>query len=54
MVGSHHRLNEYEFEQTLANSERRDPRMLQFMESQRDSHNLATEQQQSLFRDNLK
>ena len=48
MVGWHHRLNGYEFEQTLGGSKGGRPGMLQFMELQRVGHGLATEQQHSL------
>ena len=50
MVGWHHRLNGYEFEQTSGDSNGGRPGMLQmqFMESQRVGHGLATEQQHSL------
>ena len=48
MVGWHHRLNGYEFEQTSGDSNGGRPGMLQmqFMESQRVGHGLATEQQE--------
>ena len=49
MVGWHHRLNGHEFEQTLADGEKRGkPGMLQPMGLQRVGCNLATEQQWSL------
>ena len=51
MVGWHHQLNGYEFEQTLRNSEGQGgkPGLLQSMESQRVGHDWATEQQQSIW-----
>ena len=46
MVGSHHQLNGYEFEQTLGDSEGKGkPSGLQSMGLQRVRHNLATKQQ---------
>ena len=42
----HHPLNGHEFEQTLGDSERRKPGVLQFMGLQRIQYNLAVEQQQ--------
>ena len=44
----HHPLNGHEFEQTLRDSERQKPGMLQFMGLQRVRHDLAMEQQQNL------
>ena len=47
MVGWHHQLNGYEFEQTLGDSEGQGSLgVLQSMGSQRVGHDLATEQQQ--------
>ena len=46
MIGWHHRLNRYEYEQTLGDSEwQGKPVLLQFMGSQRVGHNSVTEQQ---------
>ena len=44
MAGWRHRLNGHEFEQAQGDSEgqREEPSMLQFMESQRVGHDLAT------------
>ena len=43
MVGWHHWLNGYEFVQTQGDSGQGKPDVLQFMESQRVGHDLATE-----------
>ena len=44
MVGWHHQLNGYEFEQTPETVKDGEPGMLQSEGSQRVGHNLATEQ----------
>ena len=52
MAGWLHRLNRQEFEQTLGDSEGQGkPGMLQFMALQRVGHDLVTEQQQHIRRD---
>ena len=46
MVGRPHRLNGYEFEQTLGNNEGQGSMALPSIGSQRIGHDLVTEQQQ--------
>ena len=46
MIGGHHRLNEYECEQTSENKEE-EPGVLQSMMWQRAGHDSVTEQQQN-------
>ena len=46
MVRQHHGLNGHEFEQTLRESGRNEPGVLQSMELQSDRHDLTTEQLQ--------
>ena len=46
MVRQHHGLSGHEFEQTLRDSGRNEPGMLQSMELQSDRHDLTTEQEQ--------